>query len=187
MSTTNSNQVTAGMTIALEGQIYRVESAVKVAVPKGTSLVKTKLRNLLTEELKEKSFKASQSIEEVSLLERKLEYLYLEERGYLFLDVGSLDQLVVPAPVIGEKVSYLKEGVEVKANLYGEVVVSIELPQFLELQISKISSTEGRNPVANASRLATLETGAKVEVPAFIESGDIIKVDTQNNEYVQRV
>jgi elongation factor P len=182
-----SNQLTAGMTLSIDGKIYRVESCVKVTVAKGVPFIKTKLKNLLSDEVIERNFKLNQPIQEVSLAERKLEYLYLEGKDYLFLDVGNLEQVLVPSAVITDKVNFLKEGTELKAMFYGDSIFSVELPQFLELMVVKTEESEAAVHVANATKLAILETGAKVEVPMFIESGDIIKVDTQTNEYIQRV
>src|SRR5262249_33830954 len=106
---------------------------------------------------------------------------------YLFLDIGNLEQVLVPHPVIGNKVSYLKEGIEVKGFFYGNTVFSIELPQFLELMVAKTETiSDSTNPPGSAN-MATLETGAKIEVPPFIVTGDIIKVDTRIDEYIQRV
>jgi len=183
----NTNQLAPGVTISIDNKIYRVESCVKVTVAKGNPFIKTKLKNLMSDETLEKSFKLGQPIQDVSLLEKKLEYLYLEGKDYLFLDVGNLEQVLVPADIIGDRVHYLKEGTEIKAMFYGSSVFSVELPQFLELMIVKTESAEGAAPAANATKTAFLETGAKLEVPLFIETGDIIKVDTQTNEYVQRV
>lgn len=175
------------MTVSVDGKIYRVESCVKVTVAKGTPFIKSKLKNLMSDEVVEKNFKVGQPIQDVALAERKLEYLYLEGKDYLFLDTGNLEQVLVPADVISDKVHYLKEGTEVKAMFYGESIFSIELPQFLELMVVKTESTEAPAHVANATKVAVLETGAKIQVPGFVESGDIIKVDTQTSEYIQRV
>lgn len=182
-----SNQLNPGMTISVDGKIYRVESCVKVTVAKGTPFVKTKLKNLMSEDMIEKNFKLGQPLQDVALIEKRLEYLYLEGKDYLFLDTGVLDQALVSAQVIGDKVNYLKEGIEVKAMFYGDSVFSIELPQFLELMVVKTEAAETPVPVANATKTAILETGAKIDVPMFIETGDIVKVDTQTNEYIQRV
>ena len=137
----------------------------------------------------EKNFKLNQTVKDVSLAERMLEFLYPEGDGYLFLDISSLDHVLIPANVVGEKVNYLKEGVDLKAFFYGDTIFAIELPQFLELMISKVAGGEGRHSAAMAhtTKTAVLETGAKVEVPLFIETGDIIKVDTKTDEYIQRV
>ncbi len=187
VKTLTSNQLSPGTTISLDGGIYRVESAVKVTVAKATPFIKTTLKNLMTDQLIEKNFKEGQTVEEVSLSERQLEYLYVEGKDYLFLDVGSLDTLLVPRTVIGDKVNYLKEGIELKAMFYGDTIFSVELPQFLELMVVKIEGGESSSPTSNATKKAFLETGAEIEVPLFIEVGDITKIDTFTNEFVQRV
>ena len=184
---TTSNQLAPGMTLSIDGKVYRVESCVKVTVAKGVPFIKTKLKNLLSDEVVERNFKLNTAIEEVALSERRLEYLYLEGKDYLFLDIGNLEQILVPSQVITDKVNFLKEGIELKAMFYGNSIFSVELPQFLELMVVKTEESQSAAHVANATKLAVLETGAKVEVPMFIESGDIIKVDTQTNEYIQRV
>lgn len=175
------------MTLSVEGKIYRVESCVKVTVAKGVPFIKTKLKNLLSDEVIERNFKLNQPIQDVALTERRLEYLYSEGKDYLFLDIGNLEQVLVPSQVIGDKVNYLKEEIEIRAMFYGNSIFSVELPQFLEIMVVKTEESESAPHVANATKIAILETGAKVEVPMFIESGDIIKVDTQTNEYIQRV
>lgn len=182
-----SNQITPGMTIILDKKIYRVESALKVTVTKGTPFIKTKLRDLSSDEVIEKNFKLDQEIKEVSLEERNLEFLYPEEKKYLFLDIGNLEQVLIPMDVLGDKINYLKEGILVKARFYGSSVFSIELPPFLELMIVKTETGQDKLSVSTSTKAAILETGAKVEVPLFVETGDIIKVDTQKQEYIQRV
>jgi elongation factor P len=172
------------MTLHIDGKIFRVEASVKVTVAKGTPFVKTKLRNLVTDETIEKNFKLDQAVQEVSLVERTLEFLYPEGKEYLFLDIGNLDQVQVPVQILGDKIHFLKEGIQVKAMFYGETIFAVELPQFLEIMVVK---TEGGTGSSTGTKNAVLETGAKVAVPLFIESGDVIKVDTQVNEYIQRV
>src|ERR1700722_4277986 len=109
---TTANQITPGMTLNIDGKIFRVESSVKVTVAKRTPFVKTKLRNLITDETIEKNFKLDQTVQEVSLLERNLEFLYPEGKEYLFLDVGDLEQVLVPSSILSDKVDYLKEGIQ---------------------------------------------------------------------------
>ena len=95
--------------ISLDKKIYRVESAVKVTVAKGTPFIKTKLKDMMTEALIEKNFKEGQEVQEVTLDERHLEYLYLEGKDYLFLDIGNLENILVSKNIIGDKVHYIKE------------------------------------------------------------------------------
>lgn len=183
----SNKQITPGMTISLNGKLYRVDSCVKVTVPKGTPFIKAKLRDLTSDQLIERNFKPDQPVNDVSLVERRLEYLYLEGKDYLFLDIGNLEQVLIPATVIGDRVNYLKEGVELKGAFYGDTIFSVELPQFLELMVSKTENDKSVKGERGSVRMAILETGAKVEVPPFIEVGDIIKVDTKADEYIQRV
>lgn len=184
---TTSNQITPGMTLNIDGKIYRVESSVKVTVAKGPPFVKTKLRNLITEELIEKSFKPDQIVQEVSLVERALEFLYPEGKEYLFLDVGNLEQVQVPSSILGNKIHFLKEAIQVKAMFYGDTIFAVELPQFLEIMVVKTEELPAGDASAEGNKSAVLETGAKMSVPLFIESGDVIKVDTHAHEYIQRV
>lgn len=181
-----SNNITPGMTLSINGKLYRVETSVKVTVPKGTPFIKTKLRDLATNDQVEKSFKLDQVVKDVSFAERRLEFLYLEGKDYLFLDVGNLEKVLVPEDIVGANINYLKEGVELKASMYGETIFAVELPQFLELMVAKIEGDE-RKISANGTRVAVIETGARIEVPPFIEVGDIIKIDTKTDEYIQRV
>jgi len=180
-----SSQLIPGMTVSVNNKLYRVESTVKVTMPKGAPFIKTKLRDLEGGNIVEKNFKPDQQIKDVSLVEHRLEFLYLEGKDYLFLDLGNLDQVLVPHPIIGSKANYLKEGVEIKASMYGESIFAVELPQFLELMIGKIDG-ESENEMEE-NRVAILETGARIEVPPFVEVGDIIKVDTKTDEYIQRM
>ncbi|MCP5470394.1 MAG: elongation factor P [Chlamydiales bacterium] len=183
-----SSQISPGMILSIDKNLFRVESSVKVTVPKGPPFIKAKLRNLSTEKVTERNFKVGQEVEEVTLEERRLEYLYLEGKSYFFLDVGNLEQVFVPPEIVGERANYLKEGVEVEATFYGDRVFSLELPQFLELMVSKTpAAVESAQNLTNATKEAVLETGAAIEVPPFIEAGDVIKVDTRTNEYIQRV
>ncbi len=179
-------QLTPGATLSLEGRIYRVESCVKVTL-KGSSFIKAKLKDLADDKVIERNFKPGQAVEEVQLLEKLLEFLYPEGKNYIFLDVGNLDQISVPSDRIGEKVHFLKEGVEIRATFYGEVIFGVELPQFLELMVVKAEAVESTAAVGGSSKMAFLETGASLEVPSFIEAGDVIRVDTHHKEYIQRV
>jgi len=181
-----SNQLNPGMTISINNKLYRVESSVKVTVPKGTPFIKARLKDLTSNDIVEKSFKLNQPIKDVTLAERRLEFLYPEGEGFLFLDIINLEQVLVPKPIVSGKVNFLKEGVELKAFFYGDTIFAVELPQFLELMVAK-TLTDEDSDLPNGAKVAILETGAKIEVPPFIETGDIIKVDTKTEEYIQRV
>ncbi len=186
-----SSQIAPGMTISIKGKIFRVESSVKVTVARGTPFIKTKLKNLMDDELVEKNFKPDQEVEEVALTPRQIEYLYPEGKNHIFLDVDTLEQVSVAADIIGEKIHYMKEGIQLKAMFYGETIFSIELPQFLEVMVMKCEEHDAKGiegkAMASSSRAAVIETGARIDVPTFIEAGDVIKVDTHSGEYIQRI
>lgn len=182
-----SNQITPGMILSLNQKIYRVESCVKVTVTKGSPFIKTKLKDLVKNELIEKNFKLGQAVEEVSLNERHLDFLYPEGKDYLFLNTDNLDTVLVPADIVGEQVHFLKEGIGVKALFYGDSIYSIELPQFLELMVLKADSVESSMHMSEATKKIILETGAEIDAPLYIESGDIIKVDPAAKEFIQRI
>lgn len=184
---TTTNQISPGMVLNIDGKLCRVESSVRVTVPKGAPFIKTKLKDMASGKVTEKNFKLNQPITDVALEERMVEFLYLEGKNYLFLDLGNLDQIVVPPDVIGDSAQYLKEAVQLKASFYGDTAFSVELPQFLELMVAKVEAGTGGSNGTNDHKTAILETGARIEVPPFVEVGDIIKVDTKTDEYIQRV
>lgn len=183
----STQQITPGMIISVGNKIYRVESSVKVTVTKGTPFIKTKLKDLVSDETIEKNFKVGQKVQEVTLNEKNLEFLYPEGKSYLFLDVDTLNQELIPSEVIGDNINFLKEGTGIKAMYYGDSVFSVELPQFLELMVIKAEPSESKIHVTNATKKVMLETGATVEAPLFIETGDIVKVDPRTGEFIQRV
>lgn len=188
-----SNHLTPGMTIQVGKQLFRVESSVKVTVPKGSPFIKTKLRNLDNQKVSEKNFKLNQSVKEVPMTKKKLAFLYEEGKNYLFLDVGEPEQYgdleiyPISTKIVAEKANFLKEGVETTAFFFGEKILAIELPQFLELMVAEVEGEEEEKALPNATKMAILETGARIEVPPFVEEQDMIKVDTSTKEYVQRI
>lgn len=180
-----SNQLSAGMTITLNNKLYRVDTSVKVNVQKGNPFIKATLYDLNSHESVEKNFKMNQTLKEVALTEKKLEFLYLEGKDYLFLDLEELDQVLVPPDIVGKSASYLKEGGQVVASFFGEEIYAIDLPQFLELMVA--SAEEPKAKGANGMKKATLETGATIKVPLSVGPGDVIRVDTKNNDFIQRL
>lgn len=183
-----ASQIVPGMIVSLAKKVYRVEQMAKASgASKAAQFIKCKLRDLDSDEVIEKNFKPTQELEEVKLQEHKLEFLYLEGRASVFLDTATLELVRVADTVIGSKLHFLKEGIEVKALCYKTAAFSIELPQFLELMVSSMESDDRSGKFGRGARVATLETGAKIEVPPFIDVGDIVKIDPKTEEYIQRV
>lgn len=182
-----SQNLVSGMIIEVGQKLYRVDAATKVTLKNKNSFIKATLSPLQGKKKVEKNFKIGQSIQEVILEEHPLEYLYKEGSNHMFLRVDNLDTLAVPEDVIGDRINYLKESVAVMASFYGEQVFSIELPQFLEIMIVDVDEDLEDSSWGKEMKKAELETGAAIYVPPFVEIGDIIKVDTYTDEYVQRV
>ncbi len=183
-----SNNLSPGMIILISSKLYLVVSSVKVTVAKGTPFIKTKLQEITTNKAIEKNFKLDQNVEDVTLEKRQLEYLYPEGKNHVLFDTDELEIIQVTGKVIGERINFIKEGTELFGSFHGEKVLAIELPPFLELMVAEVEGTEKSEDVLSEEmKDALLETGAKVKVPSFVGIGDVIKVDTKTNEYVQRV
>ncbi len=184
---TTSNHLSPGMILQIENKLFKVQAAIKVTLPKGgPPYIKATLTELSTQgktKSVEKSFKLNQTLKEVNLEDRILEFLYLEGKDYLFLDIKSLDEVLISSQIIGEASNYLKEGVEITASFHNGEPLTIHVPQFLEIMIAEIDE----KPNQSGKVKAHLETGAVIFVPSYIQSGDIIKIDTYTNEYMQRV
>ena len=133
-----ASQLTTGMTIMMAKKPYRVESAVKVSTNKASPFIKVKFLSLANQDALDKNFRPSQELDEVSLEEHRLEFLYAEGSHHVFLDLGTLDLVRVVRDIIGKKIHFLKEGTEVKGACFGQTFFSVELPQFLELMVSEI-------------------------------------------------
>lgn len=176
------------MILSIDQQLYFVESVTKGTKAKPDA-VRVKLRHFATEKTLEKTFQANDSLKDVSLSERTLEFLYPELEQFLFLDIETLDEVMIPQGVIGPRIEYMKAGVQVRASAYSDAIVAIELPQFLELMVADVEDhfVEAGMTGAVPSKSATLETGAQLRVPSFVEVGDVIKIDTRAEEYIQRI
>lgn len=178
-----SRQLVSDMILDIDGVLYKVLSCMKVSDPRSVSFMKVSLQNLSTGKKVEKKFKLGQSIKEVSPQKHFLEFLYFKDKSSVFMDMDYLDLITIPFDVLHDKLSYLKKGVQLEVLLYDNVVVSAELPQFMELMVAD----EGDVDNATSTKIVFLETGAKIRVPLFIEVNDIVKIDPRTNEFIQRV
>lgn len=191
-----SQQLSEGMTIALDGGIYEILSSVKVEPARGKPFIQTKLKVLKASKegadtekgVIEKSFQLDKEVEKIEPEIQDIEYLYPKENFCHFMN-EDLDIIQIPAELIAEQLLFLRKEVSVKAKFFNGMPLSIELPQFLELMVIMIKEDKSDNikKVSNATNTAILETRAEVQVPTFINANDIIKVDTTTREYVQRV
>lgn len=189
MALIGANELKRKMLITYEGQPYVVID-VFFASPSArgaSTMVRTKLRGLITDAVMEKSFKASEKFEEPDVAMAPASFLYSDNEGYHFMDEANYEQFSLTEEQLGSERLYLKDGVSLHVRKYNGNPIAVQLPVYVELAVS---STEagGRGDVGSggATKVATLETGLQVRVPLFIKDGEIVRVHTQTGEFVGR-
>ena len=181
-----ANDLRAGMTIDLEGQLYEVEEFQHVKRGRGGAFVRTKLRGLQTLQSIRKVFQPEQRIKDAFIEERSAQYLYQDGEDFHFMDSETFEERVLSKDILGKKVDFVRENIEVKIRLYEGKVVEIELPVFVELRVKKADPGVKGDTVGSATKLVILESGYRLRVPLFIKEGDIIRLDTRSGEYVSK-
>jgi len=176
-----------GMTIEIDGTLFNIVYFQHVKPGKGGAFVRTKLKNLKTGAVMDKTFRAGEKVELAILDKRNMQYLYKEGGNLIFMDMESYEQMPIPGEVVGEAADFLKEGVVVDVPLYEGKPVGVEPPVFVELEVTETAPGVKGDTASGGSKPATLETGLVVNVPLFVETGDIVKVDSRSGEYVERV
>lgn len=180
------NEIRSGLTILLNGQIYVVQEHQHVKPGKGAAFVRTKLRNFKNGRVLEKTFKGDEKLEDAFIEERKLQLLYHSDKIYHFMDQESFEEVSISKDILGEHSKFLKDNLQIKAYSYKGDILNIALPTFIELKIIHTEPGLRGDTAKSAMKLATVETGATVGVPLFIEVDDTIKIDTRSAEYIER-
>jgi elongation factor P len=183
----STNDFKNGMTLDLDGTLYQIVEFQHVKPGKGGAFVRSKLRNVKTGAVVERTFNAGVKVG-LAIVERKdMQYLYGEGDDYVFMDLQSYEQLHVPGPVVGEGASYLVEGGSAQVATHEGVPISVDLPASMVLQVTKTDPGVKGDTRTGALKPATVETGLVVQVPLFVEEGEKIKVDTRSGAYIERV
>lgn len=177
-----------GMCIDIEGQYYVIIEFLHVKPGKGAAFVRTKMRNVTTGRILERTFNAGIRLDEVRIERREYQYLYKDEMGYNLMNNETFEQVSLTADQI-EGVAFLKEGdtIDVQVHAETETILTAELPQNVILQITYTEPGLKGDTATNALKPATVETGAEVRVPLFINEGEKIKINTRDGSYVERV
>ncbi|TET94397.1 elongation factor P [Candidatus Aerophobetes bacterium] len=181
-----ANHLRIGMTIDIEGGLYEVEEFQHVKRGRGGAFVRTKLRGLQTLQSIRKVFQPEQRIKDAFIEERSAQYLYQDGEDFHFMDSETFEERVLSKDILGKKVDFIRENIEVKIRLYEEKLVGIELPVFVELRVKKADPGVKGDTVGSATKLVILESGYSLRVPLFIKEGDIIRLDTRSGEYVSK-
>ena len=176
-----------GITIELEGNIYQIIEFQHVKPGKGAAFVRTKLKNIKSGGVVEKTFRPTEKCPQARIERKDYQYLYADGDLYYFMDVETYDQIALSKDDIGDALKFVKENEMVKICSHNGNVFAIEPPLFVELEVTETEPGFAGNTAQGATKPATVETGAQVQVPLFVNQGDKLKIDTRTGEYLSRV
>jgi elongation factor P len=181
-----TNDLRNGMTIEIPEGLFSVVEFQHVKPGKGGAFVRTKLKNVRTGAVIERTFRADERVEQAIVDKREMQYLYRDGTDYVFMDNVSYDQVQVTPDALGDASQYVKEGDSAVLQMYNEEIVGVDLPAAVELTVTVTEPGVQGDRVSGARKPATLETGLVLQVPLFVNPGERIKVDTRTGEYITR-
>jgi elongation factor P len=184
---TTTNDLKNGLVLNLEGQLWTVVSFQHVKPGKGPAFVRTTLKHVLSGKVVDKTFNAGTKVETATVDRRSMTYLYADGTDFVFMDAETFDQLTVSSEVVGDGASYLLENTEVQVATHEGVPLYVELPTSLELVIEHTDPGLQGDRSTGGTKPARLETGAEIQVPLFVSTGEKVKVDTRDGRYLGRV
>jgi elongation factor P len=176
-----------GFTMLIDGAIFSIAEFQHVKPGKGSAFVRTKLKNMKTGAVLDRTFRSGDKVDEVRLEKREMQYLYSEGDTYYFMDLDTYEQTPVERDVIGDGAGLLKESENAYLLVAREEVIGVDLPTFVTLAVTHTEPGIKGDTATGAVKPATLETGYVVQVPLFINQGDTLKIDTRTGDYVERV
>lgn len=175
-----------GMVLRLEGQLFFLVEFDPYKPGKGASVVRTRLKNVKTGAVIDRTYRSGDKLEDVRLERRRMQYLYKSDDLYNFMDSETFDQFGLGEEMVGDAVKYLKENDDVDVLVAENAPLGVELPIFVELAVKQTDPGIRGDTASGGSKPAVLETGATVQVPLFVETGDVLKIDTRTDTYVER-
>ncbi len=181
------SDLSKGLTVEYEGELYRITKYEHSKRGRGDAFARVKMKSFDTGKVLSKTFKGKENIEKAYLDKRPLRFLYSSSESYHFMDETDYSQFEILEEKLGDKVKYLKDNMEVKGLFHGERLISIELPTFVELEVTDTKPGVKGDTASGGEKPATLETGLQIKVPLFLKEGATVKVDTREGEYVERV
>jgi elongation factor P len=182
----STNDLKNGMTLNLPEGLFSVVEFQHVKPGKGGAFVRTKLKNVRTGAVVDRTYRADERLDQAIIDKRDMQFLYRDGDEYVFMDTTSFDQLEVPRSALGDAANYLKESDAAVMQLYDGEIVGVDLPAAVELTVSQTEPGVQGDRVSGARKPATLQTGLVVQVPLFVNPGEVIKVDTRTGEYLTR-
>ena len=175
-----------GLTIEYEGNVYQIVEFQHVKPGKGGAFVRSRIRNLMNGASIEKTWRAGEKVEAALVERRNVDFLYRDNEDLVFMDMADYEQLTLPAKQVGEAINFLKENTPVQLVQWKNQLLNIELPQTMEFTITQTDPGLRGDTAQGGSKPATLETGAVVTVPLFVNEGEVIRVDTRTGQYIER-
>ena len=176
-----------GTTFEMDNSVYKVVEFQHVKPGKGAAFVRTKLKNVINGSVLEKTFNPSEKLQGATVDKRDMQYLYNDGDLYYFMDNETYEQLPLNKEQLGESLKFVKENMSVKILSFKGNVFAIEPPIFVELEVTYTEPGFSGNTSTGATKPATLETGATINVPLFVNTGDFIRIDTRTGEYMERI
>ncbi len=183
----DAGELRKGITIELEGRLYRVIDHQHLKLGRGSAQVRLKLRDVRAAHTIERTFQASEKFTPARLEACDVQYLYQDGDLHYFMDTESFEQIPLSTNQLGNAINYLKEGMALEMLSYKDETIGVELPTAVELQVIETGPSFKGDTATSGSKPATLETSIIIQVPFFINSGDVVKVDTRTGEYLERV
>ncbi len=183
----STSDIRKGLKIELNGEPFTIIDFLHVKPGKGGAFIRTKLKNLKTGAVLDKTFRSGEKFSKADLEEKDMQYLYNDGESYHFMDNETYEQISLSEDKIEFEKNFLKENVNVKVLFFKGDAISIEIPTFVELEVTHTEPGLKGDTASSASKPATVETGYTLNVPLFINIGDILKIDTRTGEYVERV
>jgi elongation factor P len=183
----SSNDFRNGMTIELEGNLYTIVEFLHVKPGKGQAFVRTKMKNLKSGSVLEKTFKAGEKVPRAIISKRSMQYLYSSGDTYIFMDNETYEQFTIPEETMGDALKWLKDSAIMEVMMHEEVIIGVEPPAHMELEITHTEPGFKGDTAQGGTKPATLETGNTINVPLFVDIGTKVLVDTRTGEYLKRV
>lgn len=181
-----TNDLKNGMTLDLDDGLFQVEEFQHVKPGKGGAFVRTKLRNVRSGGVIDRTFRAGEKVTQAIIEKHDMQYLYRDGDDFVFMNNATYEQMTVPVATLGPASGYLVEGATVNLALYGDEIVGVDLPAAVELEVAETEPGIQGDRVSGARKPATLTTGLVLQVPLFVNIGDRLKVDTRTGDYITR-
>ncbi len=182
-----TSDIRKNLKVKMDGAPWVVVEFQFVKPGKGSAFTRTKFKNMITGQVVEKNIRSGETLEEVDIESRKAQMLYPDADGFVFMDAETFEQFNVSRETLGERAGFLTEGMTCDVLFYEGRVISADLPNFVELEITYTEPAVKGDTATNTTKTAKLSTGAEIQVPLFVSTGEVIKIDTRTSEYAGRV